>query len=106
MNTAFLLLAQYGGKAIIPIDDLCRGHFFHLTPTKLKGEIAAIVLGADADRIVVDGDPLAEITLLQADGAAMPLIMRGGKALKDRHSSQATVAAERFSFKPCSARRE
>jgi hypothetical protein len=43
---------------------------------------------------------------LQADGAAMPLIMRGGKALKDRHSSQATVAAERFSFKPCSARRE
>lgn len=45
MNTAFLLMAQYDGKAIIPIDDVCRDYFFHLTPTKLvrkisRGEIA------------------------------------------------------------------
>jgi len=45
MNTAFLLMAQYGGKAIIPIDDVCRDYFTHLTPTKLvrkisRGEIA------------------------------------------------------------------
>ena len=32
MNTAFLLMAQYDGKAIIPIDDVCRDYFFHLTP--------------------------------------------------------------------------
>ncbi|MGX9576529.1 pyocin activator PrtN family protein [Mesorhizobium sp. f-mel] len=41
MNTAFLLLAQYGGKAIIPIDHVCRDYFFHLTPTKLVRKISA-----------------------------------------------------------------
>jgi hypothetical protein len=45
MNTAFLLMAQYGGKAIIPIEDVCRDYFSHLNPTKLvqkisEGEIA------------------------------------------------------------------
>jgi hypothetical protein len=28
MNTAFLLMAQYGGKAIIPIEDVCRDYLF------------------------------------------------------------------------------
>ena len=32
MNTAFLLMAQYGGKAIIPVEDVCRDYFSHLTP--------------------------------------------------------------------------
>ncbi|WP_370143347.1 pyocin activator PrtN family protein [Bradyrhizobium elkanii] len=43
MNTAFLLMAQYGGKAIIPIEDECRDYSSHLAPTKQKfsaGEIA------------------------------------------------------------------
>jgi len=41
MNTAFLLMAQYDGKAIIPIDEVCRDYFFHLTPTKLIRKISA-----------------------------------------------------------------
>ena len=41
MNTAFLLMAQYDGKAIIPIDDVCRDYFFHLTPTKLVRKISS-----------------------------------------------------------------
>ena len=41
MNTAFLLMAQYGGKAIIPINDVCRDYFSHLTPTKLIRKIGA-----------------------------------------------------------------
>jgi hypothetical protein len=45
MNTAFLLMAQYGGKAIVPIEDVCRDYFSYLKPTKLvqkirTGEIA------------------------------------------------------------------
>lgn len=45
MNTAFLLMAQYEGKAIIPVDDVCRDYFNHLTPQKFirkvdAGEIA------------------------------------------------------------------
>jgi hypothetical protein len=41
MNTAFLLMAQYNGKAIIPINDVCRDYFPHLTPTKLVQKISA-----------------------------------------------------------------
>jgi hypothetical protein len=35
MNTAFLLMAQYSGKVIIPIEDVCRDYFSHLNVTKL-----------------------------------------------------------------------
>lgn len=29
--TAFLLIAQYSGKAIIPLNDVCRDYSSHLT---------------------------------------------------------------------------
>ncbi len=41
MNTAFLLMAQYGGKVIIPIEDVCRDYFSHLNTTKLVQKISA-----------------------------------------------------------------
>ncbi len=41
MNTAFLLLAQYDGKAVIPIELVCRDYFSHLTPVKLIAKISA-----------------------------------------------------------------
>lgn len=39
MNTAFLLMAQYDGKAIIPVEDLCRDYFPHLTPAKFLRKV-------------------------------------------------------------------
>jgi hypothetical protein len=39
MNTAFLLMAQYDGRAVIPLDAVCRDYFTHLTPQKLAGKI-------------------------------------------------------------------
>lgn len=50
---------------------------------RMKGEIGTIAAGAHADVIIVDGDPLTDITLLQDDGAHVPLIMRGGALFKD-----------------------
>ncbi len=41
MNTAFLLLAQYDGAAVIPIERVCRDYFSHLTPEKLVRKISA-----------------------------------------------------------------
>ncbi|KMO13381.1 pyocin activator PrtN family protein [Methylobacterium platani] len=41
MNTAFLLMAQYGGAAVIPIDAVCRDYFWHLSPDKLVRKISA-----------------------------------------------------------------
>jgi imidazolonepropionase-like amidohydrolase len=51
---------------------------------QMTGLIGTIAAGAHADLIVVDGDPLTDITRLQDDGAHMPLIMRGGELFKDR----------------------
>jgi len=49
VNTVFLLLAQYGATAIVPLDVVCRDYFSHLTPEKLLhkvgiGEIALPVI--------------------------------------------------------------
>ena len=41
MNTQFLLLAQYGGQAIIPLERVCADYFSHLTPEKMKMKVAA-----------------------------------------------------------------
>ncbi len=39
MKTIFILLAQYDGRAVIPISDVCRDYFTHLTPTVFVGKI-------------------------------------------------------------------
>lgn len=41
MNTAFLLMAQYNGQAIIPLERVCSDYFSHLTPDKLQRKVAA-----------------------------------------------------------------
>lgn len=41
MNTAFLLMAQYEGRAVIPIETVCRDYFPHLKPEKLVAKISA-----------------------------------------------------------------
>lgn len=54
-STSFLLFAQYGGKAIIPVEDVCRDYFNHLTPNKFlrkvgSGEIALPVVRAETSQ--------------------------------------------------------
>lgn len=41
MNTAFILLAQYGATAVIPLDQVCRDYFPHLKTDKLLAKINA-----------------------------------------------------------------
>lgn len=41
MQTSFLLLAQYGGRAIIPVAEVCRDYFTHLTPEKFVRKVDA-----------------------------------------------------------------
>lgn len=41
MNTAFLLMAQYDGLAIIPIETVCRDYFRHLTVEHLLRKVLA-----------------------------------------------------------------
>lgn len=41
MNTVFLLMAQYDGRAVIPLDLVCRDYFSHLTPLQLSRKTTA-----------------------------------------------------------------
>lgn len=41
MNTQILLLAQYDGAAVIPIERVCADYFSHLSPDKLTRKISA-----------------------------------------------------------------
>lgn len=40
MNTLFLLMAQYNGQVIIPVDTVCADYFSHLSPKNLRQNIA------------------------------------------------------------------
>ncbi|MEM7215602.1 MAG: amidohydrolase family protein [Pseudomonadota bacterium] len=49
---------------------------------RMEGEIGVIAAGAYADLIVVDGNPLEDISILENQGAAMSLIMQDGVVKK------------------------
>jgi hypothetical protein len=40
-NTTFLLMAQYNGAAMIPVERLCEDYFSHLSPEKLIRKVDA-----------------------------------------------------------------
>ena len=48
-----------------------------------EGKLGCIAPGAWADLIVVDGDPLADISLLAAGGRHLPVIVRAGEVVKN-----------------------
>ncbi|HUR89800.1 MAG TPA: amidohydrolase family protein [Ramlibacter sp.] len=49
----------------------------------MDGQIGCVAPGASADLLVVDGDPLKDISLLAADGANLRTIMRAGELVKN-----------------------
>jgi imidazolonepropionase-like amidohydrolase len=71
-------------KVLTPVEIIRSATVVGAELCRMKGEIGTVAKGAYADLIVVDGDPLADISLLQGDGRHMPLIMRGGHVFKDR----------------------
>lgn len=40
MNTAFLLMAQYDGRAVIPVDAVVKDYFQHLSTDKFVRKVA------------------------------------------------------------------
>jgi imidazolonepropionase-like amidohydrolase len=49
----------------------------------MQGQIGCVSPGAYADLIVVDGDPLKDISLLAANGRHLCTIVRGGTVIKN-----------------------
>jgi len=52
----------------------------------MEGKLGVVAKNALADLIVVDGDPLADMTLLTNQGAHMPAIMKDGDFVKNNLS--------------------
>jgi hypothetical protein len=66
MNTTFLLMAQYDGRAVIPIEQVCRDYFSHLTTPKLvrkisAGEIAIPLVRIEASQKCAKGVHLTDL---------------------------------------------
>jgi hypothetical protein len=66
MNTAFLLMAQYDGRAVIPVDAVCRDYFSHLTLDKflrkaLAGEIDLAIVRIEGSQKAAKGVHLADL---------------------------------------------
>jgi imidazolonepropionase-like amidohydrolase len=49
----------------------------------MDGQIGCVAPGANADLLVVDGDPLRDIGLLAANGEHLRAIVRGGVVVKN-----------------------
>jgi hypothetical protein len=65
-NTMFLLMAQYGGAAVVPLDVVCRDFFSHLTVEKLlrkalRGEIALPIVRIERSQKAHRGVHLADL---------------------------------------------
>lgn len=66
LSTSFLLLAQYGGRAVIPVDDVCRDFFSHLDVPKFlrkvnAGEIAIPLVRMEASQKCAKGVHLQDL---------------------------------------------
>ncbi len=51
---------------------------------RMEGRLGVVAPGAHADLLVVDGNPLTDLSLLQGEGEHLDLIMKDGKIVKDR----------------------
>jgi hypothetical protein len=65
-NTAFLLMAQYDGAAVIPIEIVCRDYFRHLTAEKLlrkilSGEISLPIVRIEKSQKAARGVHLSDL---------------------------------------------
>jgi hypothetical protein len=65
-NTAFLLMAQYGGTAVIPLEFVARDFFRHLTVQKLlrkimRGEIRLPIVRIEQSQKAARGVHLVDL---------------------------------------------
>jgi len=70
------------GKVLTPAEIIRSATTIGARLCRMEGEIGTIAKGAHADLLVVDGDPLADLKLLEGDGAHLSAILRAGAFYK------------------------
>ena len=71
------------GQVLAPVDVLRSATSVNAALTQRSGELGTIAPGAVADILVVDGDPLGDLGLLQEQGRHIPVIMKDGRFHKN-----------------------
>ena len=61
-----------------PIDVLRSATLVNAQILQAEGELGVVAPGAYADMLLIDGDPLADISVLAGQGERIPLVARGG----------------------------
>ncbi len=67
-----------------PVEILRSATLVNAEILRKTGELGVVAPGALADLLVVDGDPLHDLSLLEGQGKNLPLIMKGGKIFVNR----------------------
>ena len=75
------------GRVLSPIDVIRTTTVNAAKLLRMEGQIGTIAVGAFADLIVVDGDPLADLTLMTGQGRHIPAIMQNGAFFKNELQS-------------------
>jgi imidazolonepropionase-like amidohydrolase len=76
----FLLRAE----AVQPVEIIRSATLVGAEIVRMEGKLGVIAPGAIADLLVVDGDPVKNLQLLQDQGAHLPLIMKQGRIHKNQ----------------------
>jgi imidazolonepropionase-like amidohydrolase len=74
---------QLRSEVVKPIDIIRSATTIGAQVVRQEGKLGCVKPGAFADLIVVDGNPLKRLDLLQGQGEHIPLIMQGGKIHKN-----------------------
>ena len=70
-------------EVLAPVDVLRSATSINAALVQRPGELGTIAPGAVADILVVDGDPLGDLGLLQEQGRHIPVIMKEGRFCKN-----------------------
>ena len=73
-------------EALSPAEILLSATSVNAELLQRTGELGVVAAGALADLLVVDGDPLADISLLERPHATLAAIMKGGRFYRNRLS--------------------
>ena len=70
------------GRVLPAQDVIASATFVAARLLRMEGQIGTVASGAFADLVVVDGNPLADLSLLTGQGKHMPMIMKDGHFIK------------------------
>ena len=71
-------------EVFTPLEILRQATSMNAEMMQMEGQIGCVKPGAFADLLLVDGDPLADISLLAADGEKLALVMRNGEVVNEK----------------------